>query len=129
MSIDKGKANVKTCPCCKEEKDIDLFYGKDQSYRANYWCKICYGKYKYNWQKDRKKAFVRLLGNECCKCGIKHDESNTAIFDFHHKNGETKKGDWTKIRNWSLERQRDELEKCILVCANCHRLIHSNVIK
>jgi predicted HNH restriction endonuclease len=29
------------------------------------------------------------------------------------------------MRNRSLERQREEIAKCILVCANCHRLIHA----
>ncbi len=125
MSIDKEKVNVKTCPCCKEEKDVKLFYGDGKTYDTNYWCKPCYNRYKYQYVKDRKKAFVRSLGNECEKCGIKHDDKNTAIFDFHHRNEKTKKADWTRMRNWSLERQRDELKKCILVCANCHRLIHA----
>ena len=126
MSISEGKRKVKTCPCCKEKKDFKLFYGDGQSYSANYWCKTCYNRYKHKYQKERKRAFVRSLGNECEKCGIKHDDNNTAIFDFHHKDEKTKKADWARMRSWSLERQRDELSKCMLVCSNCHRLIHSN---
>ena len=125
MSIDEGKGKVKTCPCCKEEKDIELFYGDGKTFKMTHWCRMCYNRYKYKNQKDRKKAFVRSLGNECEKCGIEHDDRNTAIFDFHHRNEKTKKADWTTMRNWSLERQRDELKKCMLVCSNCHRLIHS----
>lgn len=116
---------VKTCPCCKRERPFEDFYGRGKSYKATYWCRGCFNTYKYERVKERKKAFVRLLGDKCCKCGIRHNGKNTAIFDFHHRDEKDKKGDWTKMRNRSLERQREEIAKCILVCANCHRLIHA----
>ena len=122
-------SKVKTCPCCERERPIDDFYGRGKAYKATYWCKGCFNRYKYNYVKERKKVFVRLLGDKCSKCGIKHNNKNTAIFDFHHRDEATKKGDWTKMRNRSLERQREEIAKCILVCANCHRLIHAKSAK
>ncbi len=118
---------VKTCPCCKKEKPREDFYGNDKSYSSYYWCKGCYNRYKYDKVKERKKAFVRLLGDKCSRCGIKHTGRNTPIFDFHHRDEATKKGDWTAMRNRSLERQREEIAKCILVCANCHRMIHYEI--
>lgn len=118
-------AKVKTCPCCKQEKPIESFYGHNKAYKTSYWCSKCYNRYKMGRQRDRRKAFVRLLGDKCSKCGIRHTGKNTPIFDFHHREEGKKKGDWATMRHRSLERQRDEIKKCILLCANCHRMIHA----
>jgi hypothetical protein len=29
-------------------------------------------------------------------------------------------------KSWSLERLKKEVDKCILICANCHRELHSS---
>jgi len=42
--------------------------------------------------------------------------------DFHHKIA--KDPNWKKMKNWSFERVKKELDKCILVCKNCHGEIH-----
>lgn len=50
--------------------------------------------------------------------------------DFHHINENTKEFDLSTrglTRSW--ERIRNEIEKCLLVCANCHREIHGGQIK
>ncbi|HSW89297.1 MAG TPA: hypothetical protein VLH19_00290 [Patescibacteria group bacterium] len=63
----------------------------------------------------------------CEICG----ESTTACLDFHHRNKETKiisvSMFWQK--GWGIERIKTEIDKCIVVCANCHRKIHAGLIK
>ena len=101
------------------------FYGANGEYKANYWCKNCFNQYIYNRNVEKKKMFVRHLGDKCDKCGIEHNGRNTVIFDFHHKVPSTKDADWTRMRKWGLDRIRNEIAKCLLLCSNCHRLVHS----
>lgn len=44
---------------------------------------------------------------------------------FHHRDGEMKDVSWTKLRLRSWDKIVLELDKCDLVCANCHAIIHS----
>ena len=56
-------------------------------------------------------------------CGYK---KNYAGLIFHHKNPEDKDFglDSRKCANSSLEKLLKELEKCILLCHNCHMETH-----
>ena len=54
----------------------------------------------------------------CFYCG----EAHPAALDFHHRDGETKEFNVASMTyNYSLERTLREIEKCDVVCANCHR--------
>lgn len=46
------------------------------------------------------------------------------IFDFHHLNPSEKDVDWSKLRLKSDESIKNELNKCVLLCSNCHRKRH-----
>ena len=61
-------------------------------------------------------------GNCCSKCGY---NKCLAALEFHHPDPSIKE---SKVigSTASLEKQRVEATKCILVCANCHREIHAN---
>lgn len=69
---------------------------------------------------ERKILLIQKLGGKCCKCG--YDRNITAL-EFHHKDPETKSFnlDQRKISNTKLDILLEEVDKCILVCANCHR--------
>ena len=64
-------------------------------------------------------------GNCCSKCG--YDKCMAAL-EFHHLDPSVKEGGIIGSTA-SLEKQRAEAKKCILVCANCHREIHGDKIK
>jgi hypothetical protein len=49
------------------------------------------------------------------------------VLDFHHVDPSTKEFDFTKGQTYSYERQKREAEKCILICANCHRELHAGL--
>ena len=55
-------------------------------------------------------------------CGFSHP----AVIDFHHPEakGETKVNEYTRSGQW--KRAYEEAEKCIPLCANCHRIHHWN---
>jgi hypothetical protein len=58
----------------------------------------------------------------CMFCG----ESHPAALDFHHRNPEEKLYQVSKMRgrDYSMEKVLAEIEKCDLICSNCHRKIH-----
>lgn len=66
-----------------------------------------------------KKEVVELLGGKCSRCGY-----NRCMFalEFHHRNGKKdKEFSISGNSNLSLKRIKKEIEKCELLCANCHR--------
>jgi hypothetical protein len=76
---------------------------------------------KYRVQ--RKRDLIDCLGGKCARCG--YDKCIHAI-DFHHIDPEAK--DFTvaqKIRN--LRQCLEEIQKCVLLCAICHREFHADV--
>ncbi|OHA47859.1 MAG: hypothetical protein A2806_02350 [Candidatus Terrybacteria bacterium RIFCSPHIGHO2_01_FULL_48_17] len=65
---------------------------------------------------------IEYLGGKCLACGYTRC---AAAFDIHHRNPQKKEfGLSTKGLTRSWARIKNELEKCILLCANCHREIH-----
>jgi len=72
--------------------------------------------------RDSRLAFIYKLKAErgCARCG----EKNPVVLDFHHRDRSTKH--FVKSQQWvtvSLETLMVEVEKCDVLCANCHRII------
>lgn len=67
-----------------------------------------------------KLACVKYLGGKCMKCGWNEDYY---VLEFHHKNNNKEFQISDKILSW--EKMKQEIQKCELLCSNCHRSIHS----
>ena len=85
-----------------------------------------YPKKQAKTRKLIKKWALQYKGNQCNYCGYNKCEE---ALEFHHINPEEKdfsisdrdiKLDWKAIQK--------ELDKCILVCSNCHREIHNGIL-
>ncbi len=82
----------------------------------------------YEYQKlrglKRKIELIDKRGGCCERCGY---NKNIAAFDFHHKNPKEKEFelDMRKLSNSTMEAILVEFNKCELLCANCHRELHS----
>ena len=64
------------------------------------------------------------MGGKCCLCG--YNKCNGAL-EFHHINPQEKEfGICTGVIR-ALEIELEEIKKCVLVCANCHREIHAGM--
>jgi len=110
------------CPKCKETKNINEFYIHSKNGKAHGYCRICSSNMTIQRQREFKQKCIEYKGGKCCKCG--YIKCNNAL-DFHHLDPSKKE---IRISSLSLKKfdsdVKEELDKCILVCANCHRELH-----
>lgn len=71
----------------------------------------------------RKLELISYKGCKCEKCGY---DKNISALEFHHLDPEKKEFqlDMRHLSNTHIDRLKNEVDKCILVCANCHRELH-----
>ena len=72
-----------------------------------------------------KKILIKHLGDKCKRCNGKFD---LCCYDFHHRDPNEKEFDpcASNLANKSWDVVKQELDKCDLLCANCHRFTHHN---
>ena len=129
------------CRVCLQDKPTSefAFRNKSKGTRAGE-CKTCHNRYGKAWyQRNRAKqmAYVNarrrrlseqirlflldyLKSHPCRVCGI----DNPVVLEFHHKNPQEKKYNIAHLihRGCTLEVVKKEVEKCDVLCANCHRI-------
>lgn len=73
-----------------------------------------------------KAELVAYKGGKCQVCG--YDKCNEAL-EFHHIDPSTKSFALSSTNIYkNIDRLREEADKCVLVCSNCHREIHAGLI-
>lgn len=78
-------------------------------------------------RKRLKEMALEYKGGKCIACG--YDRCASAL-DFHHIDASGKEFGVSLdglTRSW--ERIKAELDKCVLLCANCHREIHAGILQ
>lgn len=126
----------KTCCRCKKSRDVKFFKSnakkKDglqgqcidcqKEYRREHYLK---NRQKYidkaavwrtefrEWWREYKKQF------SCSKCG----EDHPACIQFHHHNDD-KEFNIAELVGASKEKLLKEIDKCTVLCANCHFKLH-----
>jgi hypothetical protein len=137
--VECGSVEGKTFPCsmCRELKSpLEFYSDKSRSTGIASRCKECnriqsrewaknnrgkanaWGRTSQKRIKDRNHAnlFALLSGSSCVDCGI----SDPLVLEFHHLRD--KSYNVAQILHWSWERILLEIDKCIILCANCHRV-------
>jgi len=103
------------CKCCNRE----IKHKTD----AIQLCIICKKKSK---RLARRISASNYKNNKCEICGIERKTiDDLEMFDFHHVDRNNKSfelGDKIESRKW--EDVKNELDKCMMLCANCHRKQH-----
>lgn len=117
---------TKRCTDCKKNKPLTGFYkSATHSYGVMCYCKSCFNKrITQRWIKRKIDAII-YKGSRCQRCHLHLSDSYYAVFEFHHHDPKAKESNWTKLRLKSWTAIKSELDKCILLCANCHRIVHS----
>jgi hypothetical protein len=118
--------NVRKCSDCKNEypSTTEFFYkksGKGRAENALYsYCKTCFKKIQGRKHSVYKNKLLEYASNKCLICGYnKHNYNLT----FHHIDPSKKEFGISKYHG-SLEKAKKEVDKCIVVCHNCHGDIH-----
>lgn len=90
-------------------------------------CKKCEYLYSRKYLENIKLKAIKYGGGECQKCG--YDKCWRALH-FHHVDPSKKefaifesRSGFKKVRNW--EKLKIEINKCILLCSNCHTELHA----
>lgn len=133
---------MKICQVCKNEKSESEFYKhktRPDGLRAN--CIECgkklaremyyknpepYKKRANKWKKiirERRKEWINSIRMKtgCCLC----HEQDVEVLDFHHFKGEKKEFNITSDWDREIEKLVNEINKCVVLCSNCHRRVHA----
>lgn len=132
---------VKVCTKCKEEKSIEEFSWRSQpKNRRHSDCKVCHRKLRRAYyvnsgeierlriQRRKKRAEIKKWfreykkGLKCSRCS----ENRPATLVFHHRDPSIKETEVGEIFNKTFRKDRiiKEIEKCEVLCANCHMQEH-----
>lgn len=126
---------TKVCTECKQKKSLDSFDLKRGKPRSN--CKACVSKYtkEHYWQNkqyylekatvNRRLARKRLREflynyykiHPCVECG----EDDPMVLEFDHLRDKYRGIAIMVNRAFSITRIKEEIAKCEIVCANCHK--------
>ena len=79
--------------------------------------------YRAEQRRNNKTKAVAYMGGTCAVCGQVFPD---CCFDFHHKNPTEDNEVPSTVLHYSWKRIVEELSKCIMVCSNCHRIIHND---
>lgn len=120
----KVNANEQYCPCCGIHLNSETGYSRKD---RNIWATLCK---KCSMEKDFKKRFnfkikaLKYKGTSCKSCGYNKD---ITALEFHHKNPTEKEILPAKLYYKPWDYAKQELDKCIILCCNCHREDHYRI--
>lgn len=128
---------TKKCSKCGKEKPINEFHWKIKNIKRRNRCRKCWKIYRDKHYINNKQYYItkarkykrktkewlnKLKEKLSCSCG----EGHISCLDFHHRDNKKKDISIAAAANkgWSPERIKKELEKCDVLCSNCHRKLH-----
>jgi len=127
----------KYCSKCQEVKEFSEFYKSKRTKDGLHgYCKVCDKKRRGEWYAKNKNLVLerqrlqRIEQREWfndlkskLKCEI-CEEQHPAIIDFHHRDPKEKKFSLGNHRSYTKKGILEEMRKCDILCANCHRKLH-----
>ena len=99
------------------EKNVEKFYGKKRNI-----CSTCHNQDVIKRGRKKIERAVKYLGGKCVECGY---DKHICSLDFHHKDPTQKSKNFSSKQGWSWERLKEEIDKCELLCKNCHAVLHA----
>lgn len=77
------------------------------------------------YRRKVKKMAIIYKGGECIVCGYSRCAD---ALSFHHTNPESKDFQISSGNTYAWSTVKDELDKCVLLCQNCHSELHAGNI-
>ena len=131
-----SEGQTKICKRCNNNKSFDQFSKNSKSKdRLFSWCKPCFKNYENERYKngdcERKKKnskkiitdnqdyiWTILINSKCKNCS----EDNPLVLEFDHIDPKNKSAEITTLFNRSKEIIDEEIQKCNVLCRNCHSI-------
>jgi hypothetical protein len=107
---------------CKQHGETEFALENFGTPKERRKCKKCRTNAVHRRRLKLKQLALEYKGGKCQKCG--YDKCSAAL-DFHHRESSDKEFGLSKkglTRSW--EKTKIELDKCDLLCSNCHRELH-----
>lgn len=120
-----SEGGLRECIRCRNVLDVKLFFYNSAKKKTHNICKPCkLGRLQEHRQKMRALVNRWKTIKGCSQCGFKGHHFQ---LDLDHIDPETKRNKGTGNHrsyepSWNKERIKEELSKCVILCANCHRL-------
>ena len=113
------------CPRCKKDVKTEQFYKRRGKENSSVYCKNCTSDQTLERMRKLKSQMIEYKGGSCVRCGY---EKYQGALEFHHLDPKEKDFNPSRLKKYAFdERVKFELDKCILVCSNCHREIHHEI--
>jgi DNA-binding CsgD family transcriptional regulator len=109
------RAKPRVCVDCGE---------KDEANGKIIWYSRCRACHKIKNKKRYRLLKLQAVNYKGGCCHLCLYNKCPAAIHFHHKDASLKSKEWKLIKNRTFEQQKSELDKCELVCANCHAELH-----
>jgi hypothetical protein len=125
---ESGKHQCQTCQRILDINKENFYFRPDTNRNITHYseCKTCFNGRCSDTQRTKKIWAVNLKGGKCIKCGYhKYIEA----LEFHHRNPVEKEFNLNRLRGRTEASVIAELEKCDLLCANCHRETHADLVR
>lgn len=126
VTFEKDGRKWKRCPACKEvlELNTNNYYIRKTQVGFHYYCKKCQDAKTKERQKQIKTDAIAYKGGKCIICGY---SKYIGALEFHHLDPRKKDFQISCHTTYNFEILKKELEKCCLVCSNCHKEIHAGI--
>ena len=115
----RGSIRERKCLECGKTNKKDFY----KSFKII--CKSCFSKKRVEEFINKKLKAINYLGGSCVVCGYKR---YYGALEFHHTDPSKKDVSWRDLRKRSWDRIIIELDKCELLCSNCHKEVHGKII-
>jgi 5-methylcytosine-specific restriction endonuclease McrA len=104
---------------------IENFNNKNGVIGSSSYCKKCTTEQSLSRMRKLKQQMVDYKGGCCQKCGY---DKYIGALEFHHINPEEKDFNPSHLKKYTFDdRVKNELDKCVLLCSNCHRETHHEI--
>lgn len=120
ITIRARKPEKYICKHCGES-DQEKFYKRKRRSISRYVCIDCSNRQQAEKNRKIKLLAIAYKGGKCQKCSYNRCPG---ALSFHHRNPEEKDTAWKSLKNHSFEKIKFELDKCDLLCNNCHAETH-----
>lgn len=115
---------VRKCIVCKDVKDLECFTPIAKNRRSSR-CRPCEAARVISLHRAVKDQAVQYKGGACAICGYSR---YVGSLDFHHLDPSQKDFNISSNRYKFSTELKLELDKCVLLCRNCHAEVHGGVV-